>query len=193
MKSLFTLQSPLNDSLFSPFPSLTETSAGKKVAEKATPVGRHRSGAGSVRPGRKRSRKVLDEIVNDKSEEIVNDKSDKIVNGRSDKMVNHDKSEEIVNDKSDNIINGRSEEIVNDKSEKIVNHGKSDEIVIDKSENGVLRDLDGIEDVEGQRSDMEEEGHGSRIGTEGQRTDVEKFQGEITSDDRHYTVFNTTA
>ncbi|XP_056015539.1 DNA polymerase theta-like [Ostrea edulis] len=97
MKSLFTLQSPLNDSLFtlqspsndnllSPFPSQTETSIGKRVAEKPTPAGRHRSNAGGIRCSRKRSRKVLDEIVNDKSEnealrglEVDEDVGDKLL------------------------------------------------------------------------------------------------------------------
>lgn len=59
MKSLFTLQSPLNDSLFSPFSS--QTTDNVKEVEQLTP-----SSAMNGKPCRKRTRKVLNEIINEK-------------------------------------------------------------------------------------------------------------------------------
>lgn len=59
MKSLFTLQSPLNDSLFSPFSS--QTTDNVKEGEQLTP-----SSAMNGKPCRKRTRKVLNEIINEK-------------------------------------------------------------------------------------------------------------------------------
>ncbi|XP_062620257.1 DNA polymerase theta-like, partial [Saccostrea cucullata] len=71
MKSLFTLQSPLNDSFLSPFPSQNKSSNTKKGEENLTPA----TADSSVRlsrggkPNRKKPRNVLNEIVNDKVKE----------------------------------------------------------------------------------------------------------------------------
>ncbi|XP_062587570.1 uncharacterized protein LOC134249209, partial [Saccostrea cucullata] len=71
MKSLFTLQSPLNDSFLSPFPSQNKTSNTKKGEENLTPA----TANSSVRlsrggkPNRKKPRNVLNEIVNEKVKE----------------------------------------------------------------------------------------------------------------------------
>ncbi|XP_062599884.1 DNA polymerase theta-like, partial [Saccostrea cucullata] len=71
MKSLFTLQSPLNDSFLSPFPSQNKSSNTKKGEENLTPA----TSDSSVRlsrggkPNRKKPRNVLNEIVNDKVKE----------------------------------------------------------------------------------------------------------------------------
>ncbi|XP_062574494.1 DNA polymerase theta-like [Saccostrea cucullata] len=68
MKSLFTLQSPLNDSFLSPFPSQNKSSSTKKGKENLTPA----TSDSSVRlsrggkSNRKKPRNVLNEIVNDK-------------------------------------------------------------------------------------------------------------------------------
>ncbi|XP_062609894.1 uncharacterized protein LOC134271700 [Saccostrea cucullata] len=71
MKSLFTLQSPLNDSFLSPFPSQNKSSSTKKGEENLTPA----TADSSVRlsrggkSNRKKPRNVLNEIVIDKVKE----------------------------------------------------------------------------------------------------------------------------